>query len=270
MCQRLHVHRTGRTAAGLGECHAGQYIEAMTSHATARPQLPQLCELCRRWGRQALCGDCRAQHTAPRPRCATCGLATGLALARCGACLHAPPPFEHTVCVADYGHPWDRLIAAFKFEGRAELAGLLAEPLADAVARAWAAGGGPPPDLVLPVPLSPERLQERGYNQAWELARRVACRLGLQADATLLQRPITTAHQSALTRAERQRNLRTAFMLAPERRAQVAGRRVALVDDVMTTGATVHEAALVLRRAGAAAVDVWVLARTPEPTAQDG
>ena len=89
-----------------------------------------------------------------------------------------PPPFEHTVCAADYAFPWDALIAAFKFHGRVELAAALAERLLAAV-RASAA---PPPQLVVPVPLAPARLAERGYNQAWELARRLAPALG--ADGT--------------------------------------------------------------------------------------
>ncbi|HZF79333.1 MAG TPA: ComF family protein [Rubrivivax sp.] len=155
-------------------------------------------------------------------------------------------------------------MTAFKFRGHVELASTLAVRVADAVSSA----GSPLPDLVVPVPLSATRLAERGYNQAWELARRLAQRLRLPADATLLQRPIDTAHQAALGRRERRDNLRTAFMADPLRRGALLGRRVALVDDVMTTGATAREAAAVLLRAGAATVDVWVLARTPAPPEQ--
>lgn len=223
--------------------------------------LPQQCEVCRQWSDSALCPDCVARYAAARPRCACCGLALGVAAPRCGECLRDPPPFEHTVCVADYAFPWDALIGAFKFRGRAELAGLLAARLAAAVQ----AAALPAPALVLPVPLSPRRLAERGYNQAWELARRTAAALRLPADATLLQRPLETAHQAELGRADRQRNLRTAFMADPRRRAVLQGARVALVDDVMTTGATAREAGTVLLRAGARSVDLWVLARTPEP-----
>jgi ComF family protein len=187
-------------------------------------------------------------------------LALGVAAPACGACLREPPPFERTVCVADYGFPWDRLVADFKFHGRAELAGVLAEQMTAAVRAADA----PPPDFVVAVPMSAPRLAQRGYNQAWELARRVAAALALPASATLLVRPVDSAHQIELGRAERQRNLRNAFMVDPLQRATVQGRHLALVDDVMTTGATAHAAALALLRAGAAAVDVWVLARTPE------
>lgn len=222
--------------------------------------LPQQCEVCRQWSGAALCDGCVGRYAAPRLRCACCGIALGTAAPRCGECLRDPPPFEHRVCVADYGFPWDALIGAFKFRGRVELAGLLAARLVAAVR----AAARPLPALVLPVPLSPQRLAERGYNQAWEVARRAAAALHLPADATLLQRPLDTAHQADLGRRERQHNLRTAFMADPRRREPLQGARVALVDDVMTTGATAREASGVLRRAGAAAVELWVLARTPE------
>jgi ComF family protein len=176
----------------------------------------------------------------------------------CGACLREPPPFETAHCVADYAFPWDRLIADCKFHGRAELAALFAHRLVDAVA------GAARPALIVPVPLTPARLAERGYNQAWEVARRLARRLDIAARADVLLRVHGTAHQAELTRAQRLENPRGAFMVAPHRRALLAGRRVALVDDVLTTGATAREATHALLRAGAAAVDVWVVARTPE------
>lgn len=235
----------------------GQYIEPMPLPAFARA--PSQCEVCRQWGGRALCADCLTRFAAPVPRCARCGLRLGLNAAACGACMREPPPFERTRCVADYGFPWDRLIAAFKFEGRVELAAVLAHALSTTVA----ADSGPAADLVVPVPLAPRRLAERGYNQAWELARRVAREVRLPARADVLLRPWETAHQADLARTERQLNLRDAFMVDPRLRHALQGRRVALVDDVMTTGVTVSVAAAALLRAGAAAVDVWVLARTP-------
>lgn len=226
---------------------------------------PGQCEVCRRWrctaASGALCGDCIDRFApAQVPRCARCGLRTGTAIDRCGDCLRDPPPYDRTICAADYGHPWDRLIAAFKFRGRVELAGALAGRIVAAVQ----AAGGPLPQRVLAVPLAPQRLAERGYDQAWELARRAAARLGLRAEATWLQRPVSTPqHQAELARAERLRNLRHAFMVDPRRRAEAAGLHVALVDDVMTTGATAAMATAALRHAGVASVQVWVLARTP-------
>lgn len=181
----------------------------------------------------------------------------------CGSCLHDPPPFEHTVCAVDYGFPWDHLVSEFKYQARPELAGALAELMAAAVERSALAL----PEMVLPMPLAPQRLAQRGYNQAWELARRVAAAVKRPAWPHGLQRPLDTTPQAGLGRAERQHNLRTAFMVEPRHRPALAGLRVALVDDVMTTGATVREAAAAVLRAGAAAVDVWVLARTPEALA---
>jgi ComF family protein len=220
---------------------------------------PRQCEVCLAWARDAICADCVTRWAAPLPRCARCGLRLGQPAAACGNCLRQPPPFEHTFCAVDYAFPWDHLVGRFKFNGQVELAAALATRVL-AAAKAAAA---PPPQLLLPVPLSAARLAERGYNQAWELARRMAARLRVAGDPALLLRPLDTAQQADLDRAQRQRNLRTAFMVDARRRAEVAGRRVALVDDVMTTGATAREAAAVLLRAGAAAVDVWVLARTP-------
>jgi ComF family protein len=178
----------------------------------------------------------------------------------CGSCLRSPPPFARAVCAVDRSFPWDRLILNLKFHGLVELATPLAQQL---IAALRAAEGAHDIDLVLPVPLAPTRLAERGYNQAWELAHRVAREFALPSNATWLQRAIDGAHQADLPRDERATNLRGAFMVHPQHRDHVAGRRVALVDDVMTTGATAREASTALLRAGAASVAFWALARTP-------
>jgi ComF family protein len=223
--------------------------------------IPGRCPVCRAWGAGGLCQACLAAHAAPRPRCACCAARTATPLPACGACLAEPPPFEATVTLADYGFPWSGLLARLKFQQQPELAATLAASLADAVRRA----SNPPPQLVLPVPLAPLRLRERGYNQAWELARRLATAMQLPAHANLLQRGRDTTHQIGLTRAERLRNLRHAFMVLPDASDAVAGRDVALVDDVMTTGATATACAHALRSAGARSVQLWVVARTPAP-----
>jgi ComF family protein len=229
----------------------------------ALAHLPSQCELCRRWGRQRLCPDCLSRFAAPVPRCGGCGLALAQAAPSCGDCLREPPPFERAVCAVDYGFPWDHLVREFKFHGRVELADALAGRLAAAVR----ARGDSGVQWVLPVPVSDQRLRERGYDQAWELARRVAAALQLPARADALLRTLDTLHQTELGRAARQRNLRAAFFVPGPQRAALHHRRVALVDDVMTTGATLREAAASLRRAGVSAVEVWVLARTPAPGA---
>jgi ComF family protein len=229
--------------------------------ARRRFAVPRQCPLCRGWTAQPLCSDCLQRFAAPLPRCDRCARRLGVAQPACADCLRRPPPFERCICAGDYGFPWDRLIADFKFRGRVELAPALAAALRVAVER----DAGPPVELVLPVPLSDARLAERGHHQAWEIARRVARGLGIAADARTLRRLRDTPHQVGLTRRERDANLRDAMWIEPSRAARLAGRRVALVDDVMTTGATAAAVAEVLLQAGAAAVEAWVIARTPDP-----
>jgi predicted amidophosphoribosyltransferase len=113
------------------------------------------------------------------------------------------------------------------------------------------------------LPLGRERLAERGMNQAWELAHRVAARLQLQAKAQLLVRRVETPHLADLPRDERAKAIRGAFVLARGASTHVRGQHLALIDDVMTTGATAAEATRTLLAGGAASVQVWVLARTP-------
>jgi len=161
----------------------------------------------------------------------------------------------------DYRPPWDRLVTAFKFHGALDLAAVFTDAIVGAERRRAA----PRPALLLPVPLGAARWRERGYNQAWELARRVARRLDLAAEPELLLRVRETAHQLALPLAERAGNVRGAFAVEPRRRAELRGRHVAIVDDVMTTASTAAEIAGVVKQAGAATVEIWVLARTPRP-----
>jgi ComF family protein len=121
------------------------------------------------------------------------------------------------------------------------------------------------PDMLLPVPLAAARLRERGYNQAWEITRRLGRTLRCPAEPHLLLRLRDTPHQLAFPLHRRAANVRGAFAVEPTRLAEVRGRHIALVDDVMTTGATAEEIARALKQAGAAAVAVWVVARTPAP-----
>ena len=179
----------------------------------------------------------------------------------CLGCAARPPTALSQVQVAvDYAFPWDRLITAFKFGGRVEfaptLAGLLRAGLDDS--RAWEAA-----ELVLPIPLGTARLRERGYNQAWELARCLVRGRALKTDPGVLHRVRETPAQATLDADERRRNLHRAFWV--EHPSRVRGRRIALVDDVMTTGATAAEAARALREAGAVDVVLWAAARTPAP-----
>jgi ComF family protein len=226
---------------------------------------PSQCLVCHAWPAAALCGRCVGRFAAPTPRCTTCALPVPAGVARCGACLREPPPFDRCLVATRYGWPWADCITQFKFRQdpglAAPLAGLLAATPGVAQALAEA-------DWVLPVPLSSERLAERGYNPAQLLAAQLARRHAprrLRTDLLLRLRHSPPQHH--LPRAERLRNVRGAYAVEPLRAALLAGRRVVLVDDVMTTGASLAEAARTLRGAGVAQVCALALARTDEPGA---
>ena len=238
---------------------AGAVADAL-AHAIAS-RGPSLCAVCHGWGRGRVCADCLDRFAAPVPRCRRCALPLAAPVAVCGTCLTTAPPFDAALAAVDYRPPWDRLVTAFKFHGALDLAAVFADAIVGAERRRAAAR----PALVLPVPLAAARGRDRGYNQAWELARRVARRLDLVAEPDLLLRLRETAHQLALPLAERAGNVRGAFAVEPRRRAELRGRHVAVVDDVMTTASTAAEIAGVLKQAGAATVEIWVLARTPRP-----
>ena len=172
----------------------------------------------------------------------------------CGACLCAPPPVTATHAAFAYLPPLDRLLPRLKFHQDMAAGRLLARLCAQRLARA------PRPQALIPVPLHRDRLRRRGYDQALELARPLARRLGLPLRDDLLERVRPTRQQSRLDAAARRRNVRGAF--AVDARARMPGH-VALFDDVMTTGATLHAAARALRRAGVQRVDAWVCARVP-------
>lgn len=194
------------------------------------------------------------------PVCPRCGrpFESRLALAHspghlCRSCRERPPKFDRALSPYRYEGVLEQAIHLYKYRRRPALAG----PLAD-LALVWA-DRLPPADLVMPVPLHPSRLREREFNQALLLADRIARGLGLPLAFEYLMRVRATRPQTELDRTERARNVRRAFAV-PET-AGLKGRRVLLVDDVLTTGATVNECARALRRAGVEAVSVLTLAR---------
>ncbi|HJW80866.1 MAG TPA: ComF family protein, partial [Acidiferrobacterales bacterium] len=182
----------------------------------------------------------------------------------CGACQKQPPAFARTVALYRYAPPVDHFIRALKFHQQLGLARLLGEQLAQRLVTETAR-----PDVIMPVPLHSARLRERGYNQALEIARPVARTLNIPLDFRSLLRVRATAPQTGMTVAARRKNLRGAFALRDDPGGVVAAmdfdavrnRRVALVDDVMTTGSTVQAAAQCLLAAGAEKIDIWVVAR---------
>ena len=175
-------------------------------------------------------------------------------------CLGHPPHYDHTIAAWRYAYPADRLLQAFKYGARLALARLCAEHIeraGDLHADPLRAGAVRI-DLVVAMPLHARRLRERGFNQAVEIARPLARKLGIPLDARALERVRDTAAQAGLPHVDRIKNVRGAFACTRD----VAGLRIAVVDDVMTTGATLDEVAKTLKRAGAVHVENWVAART--------
>ncbi|MDF3886154.1 ComF family protein [Cupriavidus basilensis] len=231
-----------------------------------RALLPAACALCGTVQDETVCAGCAAELLAPLPRCRCCARPLGRAAGPgnapiCSQCRYEPPPFDATLALGDYASPQDGTVLALKFGGVLPLADWLASELASRWQAASATCGLTPPDVLAPIPLSPRRLAERGFNQSWEIARPLARRLGVRAAPTLLARLRDTPAQATLDLAARQANLQDAFGLGPGH--DVAGLHVGLVDDVMTSGATLGEAARVLKAHGATRVTLLVALRTP-------
>ncbi len=209
------------------------------------------CFLCRGEAAGILCAPCDADL--PRlngSHCPRCALASpGGAV--CGRCLTLNPRYDATIAALAYEFPADVLVQALKFRGELALAPFLADLLLKCISIRRV-------DCVVPVPLSAARLRGRGYNQSLEIARHVARATGTRLEAELCERSRDTPAQMDLPLAERAKNVRGAFNCP----RLVAGATVAVLDDVMTTGATLDEVAATLKRAGAARVENWVIART--------
>lgn len=209
----------------------------------------QDCALCgARSGCEVLCEGCTSSLPGLAGSCPRCALP----IARgsiCGTCLSDPPYFDGTLALWPYEFPCDRLVQALKYRSWLGLASFFADQLAGRDL--------PHVDVIVPTPLHPTRLAQRGFNQALEIARVLARRTGLALEPRGTQRIQNTLPQTRLPYGERARNIRGAFAA----RVDFSGRTVAVVDDVMTTGATLNELARVLKGAGAARVHNLVVAR---------
>ncbi len=219
--------------------------------STLASLLQQDCVLCGApSGDAALCAPCAAglpQLAESCPRCALPSPAAQL----CGQCIAQPPHFDRTIAAFRYEFPLDRLIQALKYHGRLALAPWFAASLIAHLDRAAV------PELLVPMPLARPRLRERGFNQALEIARPLARALGMALDVHAARRTRATQPQAQLPLQARAGNVRGAFSCG----FAAAGKRVAVLDDVMTSGTTLNELAHTLKRAGAVHVENWVVAR---------
>jgi len=215
-----------------------------------RTLLSQDCLLCAApSGAQMLCPACHADlpHIANAcPRCAAPSMREV-----CGECLKHPPAFDHTRAALDYAFPTDKLIQALKYGGQLALAKLFGELLAKVVADQTH------PNAILPMPLHPIRLKTRGFNQALEIAKVISKQLAIPLAPGIVERVVNTTPQASLPLDARHKNIKGAFACGRD----LHGQRIAVVDDVMTSGATLNELAKILKHAGAAQVDVWVVTR---------
>jgi ComF family protein len=254
------------SAWGLSNSAAGKFDSDAGGRPSAgfaltrvfRRALPQQCAFCAApCGSLLVCAACSASLPRIDNACPRCALPVqGGAV--CGACVARPPPFAAAFAAFAYAFPLDRLLHAFKYGGRLSHADFLAAALGDTAARRPA--GRPWPDALVALPLAQARQRQRGFDQAAEIARRVARLTGVPI-AGGLHRTRDTPAQAALPWKDRARNVRGAFAAD----ACVAGRRIAIVDDVMTTGATLASAAGALLHAGARGVEAWAVARTLPP-----
>lgn len=244
----------------------------------AQVLLPERCLLCGFAAAEPVCPSCDAQFLSDgKRRCAQCampliGLGRADALgasgtpctAVCSRCLADPPAFDAALTLADYAPPADALVLALKYGGRLGIAGAFARRLVPLLKAGLVREAGLP-DVFIPVPLSAGRLVQRGYNQAWQIARPLARALRVPASAALVERTVDTGSQVRLSAGERGANLRGAFAVTAAGAALLADKRrhVAVVDDVLTSGATLDELAVCLKLAGASRVTCVLALRTP-------
>lgn len=241
----------------------------MINFQTAIKQLiPCVCMVCDRASSELICDTCYAQMACVGLACYQCGERLPAPLEehsrpkvkRCGRCISRPPPFSHTLFAFEYTGAAAQLIQSFKFNEALILSQFFAESIADKMLANQPLC--PLPDVLLPIPLHTQRLKRRSFNQSYELARCIGLRLNIPVYKQLIRRRRATALQTSLRRQDRENNLKDAFSLTSAAAKRLKGKRVALVDDVITTGATMREVAKTLTRAKPDEITVIAIAKT--------
>lgn len=236
--------------------------------SNARPGIFDNCLTIARWllspgcllcaatcGEDGLCAECRSGlPRMPAARCPICAIANPTAQI-CGRCLVRRPHYDRVVVPFSYEFPATVLVQGLKYRGELACTRPLASALVDALEQE------PYPDVLLAMPLAPARVAQRGFNQAVEISRFVAAEFGVEVSHDLCRRIQEGVPQATLPWKQRAKNIRDAFACD----ADLTGKRVAIVDDVLTTGATLSELAQTLKRQGALEVTGWIVARTPAP-----
>jgi len=227
--------------------------------------IPAPCVLCHAHSQNGLCpGCCEFYFSRQINRCHQCGnpLASPQTHLPCGTCQKHPPHFDAAIVVTDYAPPVDQLVQAFKFKAHLALAPLFANLLYQVISTPCYAGF-PRPDFLTAVPLGTARLSERGFNQALEIAKPLSRHLNIPLKPSLAIKINETGMQSTTPLKMRKKNIRKAFMVSEKDKAFIQGKHIGIIDDVLTTGATLDELANTFKRAGATRVTGFIFARTP-------
>ena len=227
----------------------------------------QSCLLCKsaHGGNIGLCDDCQKDlpwHT--EPHCPQCGLLS-FNHQLCGHCLKSPPDFDATLALFTYDFPLAALLQRYKYGNMLNLSHSFADLMAAHLLRHRVQTNHISTksiDLIIAMPMHPQRLQERGFNQALEIAKLLAKKLNVPLDYTVCIRNKLTPPQASLPLKERVKNIRGVFSVNEAHKINLKGLKIALIDDVMTTGASLNELAKTLKKAGASHVECWVIART--------
>lgn len=223
---------------------------------------PRVCVLCDAPGYKHLdlCDGCIADLPWLQGCCTVCAVPLPLSQRTlCGQCLIKKPSFSRCISAFEYRYPVDKLIIEFKFSQQLIIGKVLAYLAAEIILQQT--DEDELPDILVPVPIHPKRLRKRGFNQALEIADVISQRLVIPVDYQSCKRLINTASQQSLSALLRRSNLSGAFSVNPS----LQDRSIAIIDDVMTTGATAEALTCCMLKAGASKVQVWTLARTPDP-----